>query len=213
MPHVDGGHPPTAWQSDPAQPAPKPPAPLGAKLLFWGGVGLMVLASLAMVGDWAARNYEMTRLLAAIEASEAQMSAAQDEINSVEFSPSPSAEELARARDELSAAAAAGRDGVRAAGEQVGLVSFLPWHGDMVSAQGAYLAHNGAWVDYLSAGADDPQTMFDGEDAIEPTWRHAEFQVREAVPPLPWPGISGRVDRIFTDQEPEGQDPGSTVDV
>lgn len=200
------------WEgpSRPASPA-RPKGSIGAKLLFWGGISLMFVAALALVGDWAARNFEMSRLLAVIEKSEDQMRVAQETVLAVDLPPEATEEQIGEASQQLRAAAAAGRDGVARAGEEVGAVTFLPWHSEMLSAQAAYRAHNQAWVEYLSDGASDPQTMFDSDDNIEPTWRRAEFEVREAVPLLPWPGMSARVDRIFTDEEPAGSGPSVSV--
>lgn len=177
-------------------------SPLWAQLLFWASVGLIALASLALMGDWAARNIEMIRMLNAIEASEQQMKVAQGAI----LSQVPDNPRDAELEDDkaLKAAAAAGRDEVAAAGEQAKKLSFLPWHGELIAAQGAYLAHNQAWVDYLAAGAADPSTMFDGQDDIEPTWREAEVRVEAAVPILPWPRINYRVNEIFTDESAGG---------
>ncbi len=188
-----------------------PASSRGTRLLFWGGLVLMLLAATALIVDWASRNYEMSQLLTAIEASEAQMAQAQDGIIEVELPPDPSPEQIEKAGAELRSISAAGSDAVAEAGLDVGAVAFLPWHADMVSAQSAYRAHNQAWVDYLAKGAKDPQDLFGSNNAIEPTWRRAEFQVREAVPPLAWPDISQRVDEIFTDDA--NSDPGGSVDV
>lgn len=206
------GPPVQEWEG-PSRPAStaKPTASIGAKLLFWGGISLMVVAALALVGDWAARNFEMTRLLAAIEKSEDQMRVAQEAILAVDLPPDATEEQIEESSQQLREVAAAGRDGVARAGRDVGAVAFLPWHSELLAAQGAYRAHNQAWVDYLSDGAADPQSMFDSDDNIEPTWRRAEFEVREAVPLLPWPGMSARVDRIFTDEEPVQSGPSVSV--
>jgi hypothetical protein len=161
----------------------------------------MICASAALVGDWAARNYETTRLLAAIEVSEGQMAKAQDAILAVDIPDDPAPDVAQDIDEQLRETAAAGRRGVAEAGVVAGRISFLPWHADLVSAQAAYLAHNRAWEDYLAAGAEDPQSLFAGGNQIDPTWRRAEFEVREAVPPLPWPGLSDRVEAIFTDEE------------
>lgn len=177
-------------------------SPLWAQLLFWISVGLIVLASLALMGDWVARNVEMVRMLNAIEASEQQMKVAQDAILS-QVPDDPRDANLEDDKD-LKAAAAAGRDEVAAAGEAAGKLAFLPWHSELIAAQGAYLAHNQAWVDYLAAGSADPRTMFDDQDDIEPTWREAEVRVESAIPLLPWPRITYRVDEIFTDESSGG---------
>jgi len=177
-------------------------SPLWAKLVFWLSVALIALASLALMADWTARNVEMVRMLNAIEASENQMKVAQDAILS-QVPDDPRDADLADDK-QLKAAAAAGRDEVAAAGEAARGLSFFPWHSELIAAQGAYLAHNQAWVDYLAAGAADPRTMFDDQDDIEPTWREAEVLVEAAVPLLPWPRINYRVNEIFTDETPGG---------
>lgn len=178
------------------------PTPIWVKMLFWFSVGLIFLAALMAVADWAARNIEMTRLLTAIEASENQMKIAQEGI-ATEIPDDPDESDLKRNQD-LKATAAAGRDEVAQAGAEVASLSFLPWHDEMITAQGAYLAHNQAWVEYLADGAEDPVTMFDGQDNIEPTWIRAESEVRQAVPVFAWPQMSSRINLIFSDSEAGG---------
>ncbi len=182
--------------------SPNKSTSLGVKLFFWFSVGLIFIASAAAVADWAARNIEMTRLLTAIEASENQMKIAQDEIAS-EIPDDPDESDLKRNQD-LKATAAAGRDEVATAGAEVASLTFLPWHDELITAQGTYLAHNQAWVDYLADGAADPATMFDDQDNIEPTWIRAETEVRQAVPVFAWPTMSARVNTIFSDTETGG---------
>ncbi len=204
----NSGYPPPGAPQQAVMPQPvatRPqsrPTPIWVKMLFWFSVGLIFLAALVAVADWAARNIEMTRLLTAIEASENQMKIAQEGI-ATEIPDDSDESDLKRNQD-LKATAAAGRDEVAQAGAEVASVSFLPWHDEMIAAQGAYLAHNQAWVEYLADGAEDPATMFDGQDNIEPTWIRAESEIRQAVPVFAWPQMSSRINVIFSDSEAGG---------
>ena len=198
---------PTVWAppQGPVVDTTPPPRKTGALVLMWGGIALMIIGFVGLVGDWAARNYEMTRLLSAIEQSEAAMTHVKDEVVAVNLPQDPTPAQIAQASQQIERIAAQGQQDVRAAGADVGGVSFLPWHSEMVQAQSAYLAHNGAWVAYLGAGSQDARTLFGNDNAIDPTWVAAERNVRAAVPPLAWPTISSRVDAIFSDDEPTDQ--------
>ncbi|MEI2715819.1 MAG: hypothetical protein V9E98_02285 [Candidatus Nanopelagicales bacterium] len=173
------------------------------RILFWGGITLMILGFLGLMGDWATRTWEMNQLLSRIEKSEDAMRVAQDDIGAVDL-PDDAAEPDKRAAiQELEDAAADGRDSIRSAGQQVAAVSFLPWHTELIGAQAAYLDHNGAWVEYLDRGAEQPLTLFGDDNRIEPTWRAAEIALRIAAPIPALPPIPQRLDSIFTDEEPE----------
>ena len=102
------------------------------------------------------------------------------------------------------------RDRVHSAANGVAAVTFLPWHSELINAQGAYLAHNQAWVDYLDRGTSEPLTLFGDDNRIEPTWVSAEKYVRAGVPFPALPPITWRVDEIFRDEQPTDEDQGST---
>lgn len=172
-------------------------------VLFWGGISLMILGFVGLLGDWATRTWEMNQLLARIESSEDAMRVAQDDIGAVDLPEDAAEPEKRAAIRDLEDAAADGRDAVRDAGQQVAAVTFLPWHTELIGAQGAYLDHNGAWVEYLDRGATQPLTLFDDDNRIEPTWRAAEIALRSAAPIPALPPIPQRLDDIFTDEEPE----------
>lgn len=178
--------------------------PTWATPVLWISLAVMaigVLGLLAAGADWAARTWEMNQLVSRIEASEAAMGAAQESIGAVPLADDASATQEAEAKDALRSASAAGREAVSATGDDVAALTFLPWHTEQIAAQGAYLAHNQAWVDYLERGATDPLTLFDGDNMIEPTWVRAESAVRAALPTPPLPPLPQRVDEIFREDD------------
>lgn len=186
-----------------------PGRPTWAGPLLWislAAIAVGVLGLLAAGADWAARTYEMNQLVTRIEASEAQMGVAQEAIGSVEMDADSTPGQKADAEDDLREASAAGGAEVAGAGREVAALTFLPWHREQIAAQGAYLAHNRAWVDYLERGAVDPVTLFGDDNQIEPTWVQAETSVRDAVPIPSWPPLTQRVDVIFRDEEPPPAD-------
>ncbi len=175
---------------------------LWPKVLFWGGITLMVIGVVGGLGDWAARTIEMSRLLGSIEASERSMTIAKASIGAVTLPEDATQEQKDAATRELEEASAAGRDQVHRAANGVADVTFLPWHSELINAQGAYLAHNQAWVDYLDRGTTQPLSLFGDDNRIEPTWLSAEKYVRASVPFPALPPIAWRVDDIFRDEEP-----------
>ncbi len=187
--------PPTG---SPVLPAPK----RWPRVMMWISVTLIVIGVVGLVGDWATRSYEMLRLTAAIERSEAAMATAQDGIGAVALSDHPDAAEKERATHDLAAISATGRDAVSSAGAGVAGLSFLPWHTEVIRAQAAYLDHNAAWVEYLDRGSDTPLTLFQDDNRIEPTWVAAEKYVRAGVPFPALPPLAWRIDDIFRDEEP-----------
>jgi len=199
--------------------APAPPKvgkSTGAKILLYGGIALMVIGLAGYIGDWAARNYELSQLLSQIETSEQAMTSAKDEIAAVtEALPEdPTDEQRDAATEKIEEIAQQNSALVAATGAQVAETSFLPWHNEMLRAQTAYFAHNGAWVSYLDKGASDAATLFNDDNNIEPTWEAAKIAVPAAVPLGAWPTIQARVDSIFSDDEqPENPDapPGLTA--
>lgn len=176
--------------------------------------GVVLLAIGLLVADWAARNLEMSQLLTQIEKSEAAMTTTQDRIREVVIPPSggltpqqPDEKQLGDAAAELRRISGEGRDAVAEAGKDVAAVSFFPWHSDLVAAQGAYLDHNRAWVEYLDAGAKDAAALGRTPDNIGSTWKIAEVRVREAIPIVPFPGIVDRINKIFAEGDAESTGP------
>ena len=197
--------PPTGHPVVTDDPAPGRARPGWAKPVLWISLGVMMLGVLGLLAagvDWAVRTWEMNQLVSRIEVSEAAMGAAQAAIGDVTLADDATAAAKAEARRELSSASAAGGDAVAAAGEGVAELTFLPWHEQQIAAQGAYLAHNQAWVDYLQRGSTRPLTLFGDDNMIEPTWVRAEAAVRAAVPVPTAPPLQQRVDDIFRDDDP-----------
>lgn len=202
---------PDAW----APPSGPPVAPSAGqrrtkrwpKVVMWGGIVLMIIGFVGLIGEWATRNWEMSQLLAKVENSESTMVAAKDRIASVELPEDASDADVAAASAEIEQLARESVGAVEQAGDQVGEVTFLPWHTEIIDAQGAYLAHNQAWVDYLNAGSQDAVTLFGDDNNISPTWAAAEVRVRAAIPYVPWPNIPNQVDRIFEDSDDQQEQP------
>ncbi len=204
--YIDAGGAPAA----PASPTDRP----GRRWLplVAGGVAfLMVLVGLGvLVGDWAARNIEMRALITRVEASEAAMGELQSNVQGIfaeyEGSTPLSDEDRTALEDDLKAAAAAGRDAVASAGDDVAGVRWLAWHRDVGDAQEAYLAHNRAWQAYLARAAEDPAEFGRPQDAVNETFTAAEEPIRAALPAPVLFDLPNRVDVIFA--PPEGSDPG-----
>lgn len=161
-----------------------------------------------VVGDWTSRNLEMKALVSAVEESESAMQWTDDQIQSIieqygangTLAPA----EQKKAFDALSEAAFAGNFAIGAAGEGVAQVSVLPWHGDIKSAQTAYLAHSKAWQDYMETATDDPTVLFKTQPLINSTFESAEPLMKAAVPVPALFDLKKRVDTIFVPQAATG---------
>lgn len=181
--------------------------------------GLVLLAMFLLLSDWAARNIEALRLLQQIEKSEAAMGETQAATVEAARSapqgtfPLPANKDLPLdVASELEEVSAIGREAVAEAGQDVAAVSFFPWHSELIAAQASYLDHNLAWVNHLEAGSEEGEVLVRGDDAeIESTWEVAEAQIRAAIPLVPFPGVSERVDTIF--EEGTNESSGPTLDV
>lgn len=175
-------------------------------VVFWLSIALIVVGVVGLLGDWATRTIEMTRLAGAIERSEAAMSVAQQGIGAVAVPEDATSTDKQSAIRELEAVSARSRDDVADAGSEVSGLTFLPWHTEVLRAQASYLDHNEAWVDYLDRGSTEPLTLFQDDNRIEPTWIAAERWVRAAVPFPPYPPLAQRIDRIFEEGDSESGD-------
>lgn len=155
----------------------------------------------ALVGDAFARNVEMRSLVARVEASESAMGGLQEDVREVfaeyEDRTPLSDEDRAELDGRLTAAAAAGRDAIAEAGQEVEAMRWLAWHREIGAAQDAYLAHNRAWVDYLDRAAQDPAEFGRPQDDVNTTFEAAEDYFRTAVPSLTLFDLADRVDAIF----------------
>ncbi len=148
---------------------------------------LLVLVTVGVVvGDVFARNVEMRSLVARIEASESAMGALQEDVQGIfaeyEGRTPLSDEDQAALDEKLKAAAAAGRDAIAAAGQDVEAMRWLVWHREIGAAQDAYLAHNRAWQDYLGRAAQDPAEFARPQDDVNSTFEDAERYVRASLP-------------------------------
>lgn len=163
---------------------------------------LVVLVAFGMlVGDWAARNYEMRSLVTQIESSEAAMTELQGSVKAI-FSKyegdAPLSDDDRTALDaELAAAATAGRASIAAAADRVQAVRWLRWHREVGEAQEAYLTHNRAWQAYLDRAATDPAEFGTQQEAVDTTFAAAEKPIRDAVPLPALFDLVNRVEVIF----------------
>ena len=173
-------------------------------------VTLVVLGGI--VGDWAARNYEMRTLVTRIEASETTMGDLQANVQEIlaryQGQGELPDEKQAALDAELAAAAAKGRDAIGAAGDGVAGVRWLAWHRDVSQAQEAYLAHNRAWQDYLARAAKDPAEFGAPQDAVNQTFDAAQGPIRDALPAPALFDLLSRIDSVFA--PPPAVDGGPT---
>lgn len=173
---------------------------------------VLALAGLGLVsGDWLLRNAEMNTLVSSVEQSESAMQQTQDEIRAVfqsdsgETSLTPAQQaELTAA---LTAAAVAGEKRIAAAGDKVNAVRVAAWHGDIAAAKQAYVTHNHAWQDYMSAGAADPKALLADTPAVNDSFAAAEPLMKKAVPEPALFDLVKRVTQIFTSGQDEPTGP------
>jgi hypothetical protein len=172
---------------------------------------VVVLVGLGMlVGDWAARNYEMRNLITQIESSEAAMTELQTSVQDIfgeyEGSEPLSDEDRAALDSELAAAAKAGLDSIASAADRVQGVRWLNWHREVADAQEAYLTHNRAWQAYLARAAADPAEFGVRQEDVNTTFEAAEEPIRDAVPLPALFDLASRIDVIFAPAPaPDGQ--------
>ena len=161
-----------------------------------------------IVGDWTSRNLEMRSLVNAVEDSESAMEWTQGQVQAIIKQYGANGKltdaQQKKAFDALSEAAYAGNFAIGAAGEEVAKVTVLPWHGDIKSAQSAYLAHNHAWQDYMEKAADDPTLLFKTQALINSTFEAAEPLMKKAVPVPALFDLKKRVETIFAPQPSTG---------
>jgi hypothetical protein len=171
---------------------------------------LTVLAGGALAGDWVARNVQMRELVTAIEVSEAAMGTVQDQISeafdtyAAKKNPTDADKDAFDAT--LSNISANGASSVALAGDKVAAVKLLPWDVAIWDTREAYLAHNLAWQEYLSAAALNPIELTKDQPAINDTFLVFEETISAAVPEPALFDLKARVALLFIDQDPE-QDP------
>lgn len=182
-------------------------------------LGLFVFLVVLVVGglitaDWMVRNNEMRSLVGAIEVSEQQMMATQDQVSDAfkpfEVGGALTPEETAVLTQQLAGIAVDAEARIAQAGRQVEAVSILPWHTDIQDAQVVYLTHNQAWVDYMARAAQDPVEFVNPQPFVNESFLAAEPVLKAAVPFPALYELQQRVAQIFIDGNPE-QMQGSDV--
>ncbi|MGI9195866.1 MAG: hypothetical protein ACR2KE_00195 [Candidatus Nanopelagicales bacterium] len=181
---------------------PRQPRPWVAYAV--GGVVLVLISmlSIAALADLAARTVEMNNLLTRVEASEAAMKAAQDEVAAA-LEPYSSGEmtdaDRAKVRTELADIAARGRATIAEAGAGVADVRVMTWHRGIRDGQRAYYDHNAAWVAYLTKAEQNPETWFESQPDVNRTWDAAKAPLVSGVTVLDFGGALQRIQRIYDD--------------
>lgn len=168
---------------------------------------LLVVATVLVLGlgDWAAQNVEMRRLLTAIEASEDAMVTYKGQVrsaaNTFEVLDLPDQDEAALQAYINSAESAASDATAKliATDAQISSVTVAPWHRSLVRAKAAYLDHSGAWRDHLSAVSHDGIKSADRAPEINGTFAVVVETLPGALPAVPWPGEAERVKDIIDD--------------
>jgi hypothetical protein len=180
--------------------------------LIAGAVAFLLTLGIggAVGTDWLARNVEMDRLVTAIEASEASMGAAQDQVGAIldeldatDLQGAPTDAETAAIVAELAGIAVEGADSIGAAGRAIADVSVLPWHTKIEAAKEAYLLHNYAWQAYMQSAIEDPVAFTVNQPLVNQSFEEAQQPLVDAVPELALFDLSSRVENIFIDGAPE----------
>jgi hypothetical protein len=182
---------------------PKWLAPLLGGIVFL----FAVISGGLIAGDWGVRNIEMRNLVTAVEASEQAMQQTQDRVSEA-FAPFDiggplTPEETSLLRDQLSGIAKDGKVAIEQAGVVVAEVDTQPWHRAIQEAQLAYLVHNQAWVDYLTAASEDPVEFVNPQPLVNETFALAEPIMKRAVPQPALFDLDQRVAQIFIDGAPD----------
>ena len=167
---------------------------------------LTLVAGGALAGDWVARNIQMRDLVTAIEGSEAAMGSVQDQIAAAfdEYAAKkkPTDAEKDAFDASLSNIAAAGASSIALAGDKVAQVKLLPWDVAIWNSRQAYLDHNLAWQEYLTAAALDPIELTKDQDAINDTFIDFESIIIAATPDPALFDLDMRVAHLFIEQGP-----------
>lgn len=167
---------------------------------------ITVVAGGALAGDWVARNVQMRELVTAIEGSEAAMGTVQDQINeafdayTAKKNPTDAQKDAFDAT--LSNIAANGASSIALAGDKVAAVRLLPWDVALWNSRQAYLDHNLAWQEYLSAAALNPIELTKDQPAINDTFLVFEETITAAVPDPALFDLQARVAHLFIEQAP-----------
>ncbi len=167
---------------------------------------LTLVAGGALAGDWVARNVQLRDLVVAIEGSESAMGTVQDQISAAfdayaaKKNPSDADKDAFDAT--LSNIAANGASSIALAGDKVAAVKLLPWDVAIWNSRQAYLNHNLAWQEYLSAAALDPIELTKDQAAINDTFLVFEKTITAAVPDPALFDLKKRVAHLFIEQAP-----------
>lgn len=169
-----------------------------------GLVALVVISliSVATLVEFGSRTAEMSRLLAAVEASESQMKQTQERMQAVmdEFGGGDITDaERQRITDELTVIARESSTSIAQAGAGVAAVQTLPWHTKSADAQRAYLRHNQAWVDYMVAAAEDPLQWFAPQEEVNDSFADARDPLVRGLMLLDPFDLLVRVEAIYDD--------------
>jgi len=185
------GHP-----AGPASPPRRTPRAVVAVLIAVAVAALIGLA--AVVGEWAARSAEAEAFVGQVERSEAAMISAMSAVGSVLAQEGASETDLPDgAAQQLRGVADSARQEVAAAAEDIAGQPVQPWHGELLAAREAYLAHSAAWQDYLGRASDDAAAWFADDPEIERTWQDFTASFEAVVPTPDFAALNARVRTII----------------
>jgi hypothetical protein len=163
-----------------------------------------LVAGGALAGDWVARNVQLRELVTAIERSEAAMGTVQDQISTAfeayAAKKNPTDAEKDALDATLSNIAANGASSIALAGDKVAQVKLLPWDVAIWNSRQAYLDHNLAWQEYLSAAALNPIEMTKDQTEVNDTFITFQEIITAAVPDPALFELRKRVAHLFIDQ-------------
>lgn len=174
-----------------------------------GGLVLITGGFVAVGAELTLRTVEADSLVRAVETSESAMKSTQDEFAEVLASYDTadlSDAEREKLLAELEDVAARGQESIAAAGEGVAAVQVMPWHANVRAAQEAYLAHNGAWADYMAAASGDPGEWFEPQPAVNDTFAQAKEPLVAAVPLFDLMSTLPRIELIYVTGSGESGD-------
>ncbi len=172
--------------------------------------GLVAFTLTAAIGavlavDWSWRTSEMADLLDRVEASEAIMIQLQDAVEK-SFDDHTSGSDPRALDSQLRTLAATAAVEIAAAGAQVAVLPIASWHADITRARDAYLAHNQAWVQYMTRASQSSAEFVRPQPQVNESFFEAEGLFRAAIPQPDLGDIRSRVGAIFAIPDEVGAD-------
>lgn len=162
---------------------------------------VLLLAGVAIMGDWLFRNREMSALVEQMELSEKAMASGDQQLvhlveqfGKVKY---PTKQDIGNFGERLETVASLAAADLIESNERVASVPHLPWHRSVSRAQSSYLKHGKAWESYFTEVAQDFRQIYEQHPEISATYRISERYVRDAVPRWPLGNLRDRVSKVF----------------